>query len=1127
MRRAMKPISLLLCLGLMTVCAVGDPIENVRWIPLTPIEKQALQEEKIHMLPLPFTPYNVCRPRMPHRREILADRNEYLADDPVGQFVVCLIGENHRAPGARLHIEVVGGDDKVVASKTLSPMTEPKVAFLLATGQLAAGNYRVCARLENVPNAQAIAECAFVKSKEARKVLPFPADGVPLLVHAQNHVPDASWPITTGVPLPRQASDSIDRFVLMENGKPVPAQFTQRATWYPTGMVKWMGLDFQAKYDGGKPRDYRLTRLPQGTTAPAIASPLKLSETANEFTVETGAIRFKVGRRRFAGIEEVALLNADGSAGKPIVSGAGGPFLIDERNFHYSAASDPNVSVTVEEAGPVRVTLCAKGWYQSDDLGEKCCLFTTRISAFAGQPMFNISHTTVITFDTDKKKLRGLGFEIKPVGSEQWAMGGDGKPFFGYLPFPGKDAKGKPLPPDSVWLHQDRWDHFRLMQAEDQLISAGKKSDGWAAVTSPGGTMSVSARNVWQLYPKEFELSRDAVNLHFWPRHGHVAFSNEEELDRRNIYKIFHAHEGKYLDLKFPQKYFDAMRVFGPALEQQDINALTGNGLGLAVSNDFSLHFQTPPRQPAELAARAALFQQNPHAITDPVWNGLTEVEGRFAGRDTKRFPEVERIFDEGFHGFTMSVDYLENYGMWIWPDTHNNWSPVSRQPEWHRWWLNSHYQNVWEGQFLYWRSGTEWLYQWAMNNTRHFMDVSTVNYDDPEHPMMCKLAGANYHVKGFTPWGTPRDGERCGDDYVEVGGHFINPDASLFRYLLFGDHRGWELNQAWAHAFDRVTTPPERSRENVTTLGEMLSYYVNTWDAQAILHIRELADEHNSRPWKESPAFPGHNLFHDRWTIRYWDLTRDPKLQQRVLEWFEPDYRKSESISAYPQVRAQVWQWTGRKEYLTEFLPTLTTMWDGIYLNPDDPLNYYGGRRHFFPSHSFGQMGPYYLQALIDAGLATIPPREYVGTSVAKTTPLQKDRIGPWMITGQNIYWAAKVGYFQPTGADPVVTLEIAGQVSNLSALIPNSVLSSNVHIEDADGKLLLDTSVLYGSQRPSVSLTLDARKQKAPWKIYKGGNDPLIKWSGAAEQLFLGPTPEAVKEAAASAVPIKGGKK
>src|SRR6185436_11491349 len=106
--------------------------------------------------------------------------------------------------------------------------------------------------------------------------------------------------------------------------------------------------------------------------------------------------------------------------------------------------------------------------------------------------MINVSHTTVITFDTDKKKLRGLGFEIKPAGAEQWAMGGDHNPFFGSLPVAGKDKAGKSLPPDSVWLHQDRWDHFRLMRSEDELITAGKKSDGWAAVTSPNGTMGVS-----------------------------------------------------------------------------------------------------------------------------------------------------------------------------------------------------------------------------------------------------------------------------------------------------------------------------------------------------------------------------------------------------------------------------------------------------------------------------------------------------------------------------------------------------------------------------------------------------------------------------------------------------------
>src|SRR5690606_32401049 len=114
---------------------------------------------------------------------------------------------------------------------------------------------------------------------------------------------------------------------------------------------------------------------------------------------------------------------------------------------------------------------------------------------------------------------------------------------------------------------------------------------------------------------------------------------------------------------------------------------------------------------------------------------------------------------------------------------------------------------------------------------------------------------GANYHTKGFTPWGSPRLGERTGDDYVEVGAHFINPDAFIIRWYLVGDHRALDLAQAWGAAFSRVALPPERSRECNTTLGEMISYYEATWDPQAIVYIRDLADDHNSRPWREVPA--------------------------------------------------------------------------------------------------------------------------------------------------------------------------------------------------------------------------------------------------------------------------------
>jgi len=655
----------------------AEMIHGVKWGPLTAIERQAAAAVSIHPLPLPFTPYNTCRPKVPYRCEILADRNEYLADDPVGQFLVYFVRTMPSA-AARLKITVTGEDGRVAASRELAPVEAQKIAFLLEMAPLAPGRYRVNAEMLGVENAPAIAGCEFARSAESRRVEPFPTGGVALKVHAQGHLPDGVWPITTGIPLPRHTSNDPGEFRLLEDGQPVAAQFSERARWYPDREVKWLGLDFQARYEGGRPREYRVVKGGAETPPPGVA--VTVQEDESHFTVGTGALRFKVGKTRFAGIEEARLLNADGAAGPPLAAGEGGPFLVDERGIRYLASRDRNAQVVIEDAGPTRVTLCARGWYVSETMTERCCRFTTRLTAHAGQPWIDVYQETVITFDTDKKKLRMLGFEVRTPEATQWAFGADGRPFQGDLPARAKDARNRPLPLPSVWLHQERWDRFRLMEGEDRKMADGATSDGWAAVASPAGTAAVFLRNVWQLFPKEMDLSRDGMTLFFWPRHGSTPFTEEEETGRLTLHKLYYAHQGKYLDLKFPQKYYDTMRAIGPALEQQDMNALTGNGLGLAVSNDFALHFQAQAAPPETLAARARLYQQNPHAIADPVYSGLTEVEGRLAGHDPRRYPAVERMLTEGYRGFTMSVEALSDYGMWIWPGTHNTGAPSRRR---------------------------------------------------------------------------------------------------------------------------------------------------------------------------------------------------------------------------------------------------------------------------------------------------------------------------------------------------------------------------------------------------------------------------------------------------------------
>jgi hypothetical protein len=1111
----MRTVLTSLCVLVLAAVSWAQSDPDAGWLPLTAIERAALEDDsgKLHGLPTPFTPYNTSRPKIPRRVQVLTDRDVYMANDEAGQAIIYFIGEDFSASNAALKVELVrveGDKTQTVWSQTYSPVRTAKraVQFPVQGKEVKPGEYRLRATLQNVPHARAIPEAKFTISGERRNAFPIKDGGVDMLTHALDRPQTTRYPIRTFLPMGRGSFYKHNDLDMQENGKPVPAQWTTRAAWNPSGIhQKWLGLDFIAEYENGKPRAYRVASVKNGQT-PATA--LKLTEQPDRYVIDTGALRFTVNRRRFAGVEDVRLVRADGSVSDALLAdgAAGGPFLRDERLIDFTAANDQTTSVTVEEAGPVRLTLYATGWYTSER-NERVCLYQTRISAFAGLPWIDIEHRTVITFDTDRKKLRELGFAFRPVGGERWSFGIDGQPQQGVLP-----AAEPKKPLQSVFLHQDRWNHLRLVQGEQQ-VSEGSKSDGWASVRTPAGTVGVAVRNLWQTFPKEMEINREGLFVHVWPRHGRVAFSEEESLAVEHIHKLRCFHQGAYLDLKLPQSVFDALVAHGRSdaglgkiLEQQDINAISGNGQGLAVSNEFSLWFSAAEVAAADaaLVQHAELYQQNPHALPDPIYTGKTEVEGPFAGRDPQRFPEMERLLDDGYRGYVLPPDVLETYGMWIWPDVHNNWEPVRKRVQLHRWWNNSHYQNVWEGNFLYLRSGLPWIGRWAANNTRHFMDVSTVNYHNPAEPLLGKLTGANFHAKGFTPWGSPRQHERVGDDYVEVGAHFVNPDAMIIRWLMHGDHHAMELAKAWFDAFGHVALPPERSREANATLGEMISYYETTWDPQAIVYIRDLADDLLSRPWKEIPAHPGHTLFHDRWVQRYWWLTGDERIKQRVLEWFEPG-EEGKPRFYYPQVRALAWRWTGDQRYLTQVMPQLAGLTQGYYDNPGDPMHGFGGRDFFWPTHSIGQMGPYYLQALIDAKLTLPAFDEQSVPAIAKAVTLEKDKPGAWFVAPDKTPDTRLVGYLKAAGPEPVVDLKIEGAAVERYGFI--NTRPCYVRLTDAQGKVLLETSLQAASQRPSATIRLDARTSRQPWRLYRVGSG-TFQWTGSAQSLTLTPQPQ-----------------
>ena len=901
--------------------------------------------------------------------QLLGDRFEYWADDVNGQFYVQLDAPTNATVRSLKVALKKEGSDKAIGEVTHPNAIENKAHWLIRTGALAVGKYSVSAVIldaEGKPLGDP-QSFQFSRSDKRNPVIPIPSEGIRIQVEEQSALKDAVWPMQVGVPMPINALTDTKRLALFEDGKQVAANITPIATWCPQGPVKWVHLDFNGRYRGGKPADYRLKLVSQPA---AIAPPLKVEQTDDKIVVDTGTIRFEVNRKKFAGIEAAWV------DGIQVIKGAGGPYIVDGRLIRGDASGDKNVQVLVEEQGPARVTIAASGWY-TDPSGrsDPFCMFKTRITAFAGQPMLRISQHTILSFDTRQYRLADVGFQIATPDGERFSLGADGKSEAGELP-----------KTDTMFLHQDRWDHFRLVGTGTNTIE-GARSDGWFNVASKNAGVSVLLRDVWQKFPKEVELGRDGMTVHFWPKHGQRVFKPEDELDIKNIYKYWCFHQGSLLNLVLPNDFYDRLRTYPDTLiECKPEYALNGNGEGLAIGNEFALLF-AKAGDVGQLPAWSQMFQRDPAALASPQWNADSGAFGDIAPADRERFGPQEDSFEKGWLSWTKCVERGNEYGMWIYPDTHTYWNVADNAPGLHRVWHSSHYHEVGNTWPAYFRTGSPDLLRWARANTDHFINIDTVNYGslnkEGRPTFKQHIAGAMYHCKAPTPWGSRDYGMDRNDTDIGLWGHWVDPDAPLWYWYIGSNPRAKDVYDLWAGSGRKWGAPLGGTRrEACTSLAYALTYYQATWDADILPSIHGLGySMRTAEPLEKQ--FPG-PLWHVLWINRYYEQTRDPSYVADILKWA----RSSWSGDAWAlNLYALAYELSGDKTYLTGNLDRLKKLPSQFFHATGDPYDWYGlgpGPLGF----QWGDMGwGLFLKQLHRAGINELPSASSVGAGYPMTT--------------------------------------------------------------------------------------------------------------------------------------------
>lgn len=891
------------------------------------------------------------RTRRPAALSILLDREEYDPLDVTGVAVVKLEPGPLALKETRLRMQVVGPGG-VALEQEVNDLSNTAVDLTLNLAELPPGRYAAVATLLDKAG-QALARAEAPLRKKVKRAAP-PARGqVPLTVWPVNAAGLGEWPILAGVPFPQGALLSEKNVRLLDaQGREVPCQTIARSAWNRRGSVRWLGLDFQAALDPKGSR-YLLEFGPEVRRAP-VADPIQISETDERISVDTGDLKFSVRKRGFNLLEEVRLgLRTVSKQEK-----TDGLLVVDSGGAVYRASNDPNAEVAVEEAGPLRVTIRAAGWYAKDNAqalaplpappADRLGQFVTRITAFRGKPYVAVQHAFVVTHDTRRGSLRNIAIGQRMVNARSGSFGLDGQ------------AVDLPRLGGSVRLYQAASDAAQVetgAAATPQLLQAGRRADGWCRMAALGAGMTLCLTDPWQLFPKEIELADGALWLHLWPKHGRP-YARVDPTAPGEIYKLWWCHSGETLNFTMPEAVQRALLssplAAGEGLTQVE-NGAIANAQGVAFENNFLLAFDSGDG--AGPAAQNAVWQLQPHAWADPQWVCDSQVFGPMTPRDEERFPGAERFIDFAVFSRLAAQEYARDYGQFNYFDLHGDNSAFSKGT-WglNRVWNQGHHGSARIPWCLYARSGDPRYLALARRLSRHVMNVDVTHYavpgydlfqglTRPNHPALDHRKGAMFHVKGFTHWG--------GDS--SPAGHFVNFDFMLWDYYVTGNRRGLEVTREWMDGLKELDPPGYPGREGTQMIAELTELYKGTFDPQVL----ELLDRFARRIGHEGPFEQQFVLNFAPFLERYLPFTGSELFRRKALEWGDPA----------PNILATLYAETGDKAWLERGIRPL--FFRTLHADPRPPA--ITPASYCAPWHSVSYDIQYmqpYLRALADAGL-------------------------------------------------------------------------------------------------------------------------------------------------------------
>jgi len=717
-------------------------------------------------------------------------------------------------------------------------------------------------------------------------------------------------PVTSGVPLPEGQFKDVSKLRLVdEDGNEVPCQFTPTVKWHRDGSIRWVLLDFQASVSAFATRTFYLRD--DGPAKP-VEKPVVVEDGEDRIVVTTGPLKFAVRKKGFNLVDEAwidetgagafddahRIVKSQDFSGPVLWSNA--PNLPAYRTYKTSA--DTQCTVTVEEAGPMRMVIKAVGRHLPDkpaDENDKLLDYTIRIYAYRGQSFLRV------VYSAECKQGESIN-RFSPVDRWHLAVPATlGKPEdltyrFGTS---GADVAGTFGRQDRAWLvceSVDKWEvggaayhHSTSGVREGGAMSIRPPRLGYVDLSGPEHGVMVSVRWFWQNYPKGLFVNRDgSVHAALWP--------------------------------SFVRKSSTTTGFSG----DRKANFFPG----VSKTHEVMVYFHGP-KGGRQVPAVHAMLQEPLFAAAEPEWYcEKTRAFGRLASSKPDLYAEELRplvanydfFFEQNRREMLRYREFnrgLDAYGMFNFGDHINHINNGRRDKNGERpdptdvHWGNNYYGFPHAMIIQFVRTGKLDMLTYGEQCSVHLQDVD----------IHCWHPNASF-------FGAPR--YSAGPDHVRIYGrgdpvytsntynHYTS--QSLFeRFWLKGDRRALEMGLLSAgFARTKTTGAISQSRSIGHGIIMLLCAYETTGDtsylaaAEKIINRTRKFRKSKSGAWIDGIALEGH---------RYWyEVTGDTKAIETVIGGVDAAEKKRDRAGAILQAYAFAYGQTGDEKYRTALIKGL-----------------------------------------------------------------------------------------------------------------------------------------------------------------------------------------------------------